>query len=150
MLFDDNLGSFAYNLYPNMMFSNNTISNNNNNLVSVSEGFLRGNMFKDEYKPYKNYTYARIVPKTKKEEALLEIMELSFAINDLNLYLDLNPKDRSMLEKFNKLVEISCQKELEYVKNYGALEVIDNDSNSSFEWIKNPWPWEREDDTKYV
>ena len=107
-------------------------------------------MFKDEYKPYKNYTYKKIVPKTKKEELLLEIMELSFAINDLNLYLDLNPGDREMLEKFNKLVEISCQKEMEYVKNYGALEVIDSDSNSNFEWIKNPWPWEREDDTKYV
>ena len=152
MLFDDNLGFIAYNLYPNMMSSNNTTNttNNNSNLVSVSEGFLRGNMFQDEYKPYKNYTYKKILPKTKKEELLLEIMELSFAINDLNLYLDLNPGDREMLEKFNKLVEISCQKEMEYVKNYGALEVIDSDSNSNFEWIKNPWPWEREDDTKYV
>ncbi len=148
MLFDDNLGFIAYNLYPNMMSSNNM--SNNSDLVSVSEGFLRGNMFANEYKPYKNYTYKKIVPKTKREELLLEIMELSFAINDLNLYLDLHPNDREMLEKFNKLVVISNQKEMEYVKTYGPLEVIDSDSSSSFEWIKNPWPWEREDDTKYV
>ena len=87
MLFDDNLGFMAYNLYPNMMNNKNTT--NSNDLVSVDEGFFRGNMFKNEYKPYKNYTYKKIVPKTKKEELLLEIMELSFVINDLNLYLDL-------------------------------------------------------------
>lgn len=148
MLFDDNLGFIAYNLYPNML--NNNMISNNSDLVSVSEGFMRGNMFKNEYKPYKNYTYKKIVPKTKKEELLLEIMELSFAINDLNLYLDLNPDDREMLEKFNKLVLASNQKEMEYVKSYGALEVMDSNSISSFEWIKNPWPWEREDDSKYV
>lgn len=152
MLFDDNLGFIAYSLYPNMMNDNNTSNNSDNNsdLVSVSEGFMKGNMFASEYKPYKNYACKKIIPKTKKEEELLEIMELSFAINDLNLYLDLHPHDREMLEKFNKLVEISCQKEMEYVKTYGPLEVIDSDSSSSFEWIKNPWPWEREDDTKYV
>ena len=27
------------------------------NLFSVNEGFMRGNMFKNEYKPYKNLTY---------------------------------------------------------------------------------------------
>lgn len=145
MLFDDNLGFITYDLYNNMPKKKNEPK-----LVSIEEGFLRGNMFADEYKPYKNYTYKRIIPKTKKEELIVEIMELSFAINDLNLYLDLYPTDKEMLEKFNKLVEISCQKEIEYVKAYGPLEVIDSNSKTNFDWIKNPWPWEREDDTKYV
>lgn len=145
MLFDDNLGFITYDLYNHMPKKKNEPK-----LVSVEEGFLRGNMFADEYKPYKNYTYKRIIPKTKKEELIVEIMELSFAINDLNLYLDLNPHDTKMLEVFNNLVEKSCQKEMEYVKNYGSLEVIDNNSSDSFKWIKNPWPWESEGDTKYV
>ncbi len=145
MLFDDNLGFITYDLYNNMPKKKNEPK-----LVSIEEGFLRGNMFADEYKPYKNYTYKRIIPKTKKEELIVEIMELSFAINDLNLYLDLNPHDTKMLEVFNNLVEKSCQKEMEYVKKYGSLEVIDSNSNEIFEWIKNPWPWESEGDTKYV
>ena len=29
--------------------------NNNQNLYDDKEGFLKGNMFKNEYKPYKNY-----------------------------------------------------------------------------------------------
>lgn len=145
MLFDDNFGFITYDLY-----SDFSKKDNSSKLVSVDEGFLRGNMFSTEYKPYKNYTYKKIIPKTKREELLLEVMELAFAINDLNLYLDLHPEDTKMLNKFNELVEKSCKCEMEYVKNYGALEVIDNTSEEKFEWIKNPWPWDNEGGTKYV
>ena len=145
MLFDDNFGFITYDLY-----GGNLDKDKSTKLVSVDEGFLRGNMFADLYKPYKNYTIKKINPKNRKEELLLEIMELSFAINDLNLYLDLHPDDTRLLEKFNAYVEKSCQKEMEYVKNYGALEVIDNTSDEKFEWIKNPWPWDRDGGAKYV
>ena len=145
MLFDDNFGFITYDLYGDLLKKDH-----NPKLVSVDEGFLRGNMFESEYKPYKNYTCKKIIPRTKREELLLEIMELSFAINDLNLYLELHPKDSKMLKKFNDLVEKSCKCEMEYVKNYGALEVIDNTSDEKFEWIKNPWPWDNEGGTKYV
>ena len=145
MLFDDNFGFITYDLY-----GGNLDKDKSTKLVSVDEGFLRGNMFADSYKPYKNYTYKKINPKNRKEELLLEIMELSFTINDLNLYLDLHPDDTRLLEKFNAYVEKSCQKEMEYVKNYGALEVIDNTSSQKFEWISNPWPWDNEGGTKYV
>ena len=100
MLFDDNFGFITYDLY-----GGNLDTDKSTKLVSVDEGFLRGNMFADLYKPYKNYTYKKINPKNRKEELLLEIMELSFAINDLNLYLDLHPDDTRLLEKFNAYVE---------------------------------------------
>ena len=145
MLFDDNLGFISYNLYNNMS-DNNT---KNVELATIEDGFFKGNMFKNEYKPYKNYEYRKVMAKNECEALLLDIMELAFAINDLNLYLDLHPNDEDMLKKFNVLVEKSCQKEMEYVKKYGPLEVIDSHSNQKFEWINSPWPWEREDN-KYV
>ena len=107
-------------------------------------------MFNNLYDPYKNYKYERVVANNKQEELLLEIMALSFAINDLNLYLDLHPTDEEMLKKFRELAEKSCAKEMEYVKTYGPLEVIDNNSLSKFNWINNPWPWENTGGTKYV
>jgi hypothetical protein len=55
-----------------------------------------------------------------------------------------------MLERFKKLVETSCEKEMEYVKCYGPLEVADSTNNVKFEWINNPWPWENDGGTKYV
>lgn len=121
-----------------------------NKLVSEEVGFLRGNMFEDEYVPYKNYTYSKIVPRTEREALLLEIMELCFAITDLNIYLDLHPNDESLLRKFRNLVENSCAKEMEFVKKYGPIEVIDSDNKENFSWIKDPWPWQNERGAKYI
>lgn len=144
MLFDDNLGFFGFTIPSNMKLETNS------NLASVKEGFAKGNMFNDLYDPYKNYRYQKLTANNKQEELLLEIMVLSFAINDLNLYLDLHPTDESMLRKFKDLTEKAYSKEMEYVKCYGPLEVMDSESLSKFEWINNPWPWENTGGTKYV
>ena len=144
MLFDDNLGFFGFTIPSNMKLETNS------NLASVKDGFVKGNMFNDLYDPYKNYRYQELTVNNKQEELLLEIMVLSFAINDLNLYLDLHPTDESMLRKFKDLTEKAYSKEMEYVKCYGPLEVMDSESLSKFEWINNPWPWENTGGTKYV
>lgn len=144
MLFDDNLGFFGFTIPSNMKFETNS------NLASVKDGFAKGNMFNDLYDPYKNYRYQELTVNNKQEELLLEIMALSFAINDLNLYLDLHPTDESILRKFKDLTEKAYSKEMEYVKCYGPLEVMDSESLSKFEWINNPWPWENTGGTKYV
>ncbi len=148
MLFDDALGFITFSQDNGQDLFNKMIPNDK--LVDIKEGFLRGNMFKDEYKPYKNMPYRKIVPQSKREEMLLHIMELSFAINDLNLYLDLHPQDESMLRKFRDLVEESCQKEMEFVKMFGPLELVDSDTGNSFKWIEDPWPWQNEKGEKYV
>ena len=141
MLFDDNIGFVTFN------FNNKTTMPE---IVRTKEGFLKGNMFANEYIPYKGYKYANIVPKNKREELLLEIMELTFAINDLNLYLDLHPSDEDLLSKFKNLVEKSCVKEMEYVRMFGPLELIDSGDLQSFKWINDPWPWQNEGGAKYV
>lgn len=144
MLFEDNFGFINYQL------PKSTSTKKNVDLANLKDGYAQGNMFNDLYDPYKNYRPAKLAPKTKEEELLLEIMALSFAINDLGLYLDLHPDDEEVLSKFREYVEISCQKEMEYVRNYGPLEVIDNDNKNRFTWIKNPWPWENTGGVKYV
>ncbi len=148
MLFDDALGFISFgNTNPEIFTKDNQ---NCPDLTSVKEGFLRGNMYESEYKPYKNMTYSKIIPKTKREELLLEIMELCFAINDLNLYLDLHAENKEILKKFHELVEKLCTKEMEYVKKFGPLELIDNESLEKFKWIEEPWPWQNEGGAKYV
>ena len=144
MLFDDNLNFFGFTIPKEVKYDKTYM------LESVYNGFNKGNMFKDEYDSYKNYKVKEIEATSEKEKHLLEIMALSFAINDLNLYLDLHPEDTTMLEKFKKLVETSCEKEMEYVKCYGPLEVVDSTSSQKFNWINNHWPWENEGGTKYV
>lgn len=140
MLFDDNFNFLGFSI-PNEM--------TNTNLECVNKGFEKGNMFINLFEPYKNFEVGKVVPKTKREELLLNIMALSFAINDLNLYLDLHPKDMEVLKKFRDLSDTLWQKEMEYVNIYGPLEVDEGETLEKFTWINNPWPWESED-IKYV
>jgi len=117
--------------------------------LTPEEGFLRGNLMRDMYVPYKKYTYFKLKPETEKEELLLKLMAYSFAINDLNLYLDLNPEDKTTYELFKKYAKEKNELECIYQEKYGPLTVTETQGNM-FSWIKNPWPWDKTGGSKYV
>ena len=144
MLFEDN--DFDINMaffIPDVDFSRTL------NVVSPMEGFLRGNMYKDEYEPYKNLTYFKLSPSNDKERLLYQVMAYSFAINDLNLYLDLHPDNKGMLDLFKKYVKEEKELCNEYVNKYGPLEVNEV-KGQKFDWINSPWPWETRVGSMYV
>ena len=144
MLFEDN--DFDINMaffIPDVDFSRTV------NVVSPMDGFLRGNMFQDEYEPYKNLTYFKLNPSNDKERLLYQVMAYSFAINDLNLYLDLHPDNKGMLDLFKKYVKEEKELCKEYVKKYGPLEVSEV-MGHKFDWINSPWPWENKGGSMYV
>ena len=114
----------------------------NQNLYDSYEGFIRGNLFQNEYVPYKNYEIKTPKAKTEKEAYLFKIMELQFTINDLNIYLDLNPEDTTTFNELKKYIEELLGIEKEYVSKYGPLEICD-DLKEKFNWLSN-WPWEKE------
>ncbi len=144
MLFEDN--DFDINM---AFFVPELNNNRNENILSPMEGFLRGNMFRDEYEPYKNLTFLKLIPSTEKEKKLYEIMALSFAINDLNLYLDLNPDKKEVFDLFKKYVKEKNELCREYNKIYGPLEINETVGNK-FDWIDSPWPWNDEGGSMYV
>ena len=144
MLFEDN--DFDINMaffIPDVDFSRTV------NVVSPMDGFLRGNMFQDEYEPYKNLTYFKLNPSNDKERLLYQVMAYSFAINDLNLYLDLHPDNKGMLDLFKKYVKEEKELCNEYVNKYGPLEVNEV-KGQKFDWINSPWPWETRGGSMYV
>ena len=144
MLFEDNDFDINMALFiPDVDFSRTL------NVVSPMEGFLRGNMFKDEYEPYKNLTYFKLSPSNDKERLLYQVMAYSFAINDLNLYLDLHPDNKGMLDLFKKYVKEEKELCNEYVNKYGPLEVNEV-KGQKFDWINSPWPWETRGGSMYV
>lgn len=127
-----------------MLFEfNELISTNkkNTSLYSLDEGFLKGNMFKNLYDPYKNYEVKKLIPKSEKELLEYNIYKLCFAINDLNLYLDINPQDKEMYDLFKKYIE-EYKKDLhEYETKFQVIN-LDDDVLGKYTWINNPWPWE--------
>lgn len=111
------------------------------NIVDPATALALGNSYSDEYDKYKNYTQRRLVASNEREKMLLRIQELDFIMNDLSLKLDVDPSNYELYELFRKYaLELKdlCEK---YSKQYEVLELI-KDTNGSFTWIKNPWPWD--------
>ena len=107
-----------------------------------TDGYIYGNMFKDEFVPYKNYGVYKLKGSDEKETLKLKIMEETFIINDLNLYLDINPNERDLFEELKKHIKFLNEYKKEYESKYEALCVTG--IKDSFSWIDNPWPWEGE------
>lgn len=144
MLFDNN------NVDLDFTFLNlSNITSNDRKYLKAKEGFLKGNMFPNEYKPYKNLTYLDLVPKTDREASLFNVMQYSFAINDMNLYLDLHPNDLEALKYLEELSKEEKNAKDDFESKYGPLEVC-NTIGDSFKWINDPWPWENTGGAKYV
>ena len=117
--------------------------NQNANLTDPKEAFLRGNLFNNLYKPYKNYQYGNLRPTSKKEELLYNILMYKFALTELNLYLDTNPNDKRMIDLYKKYLTEEKKLCNQYEKIYGPLTTdSDNLDDNSWDWIKSPWPWE--------
>ena len=72
---------------------------------------------------------------------LHEIMSLNFAVNDLVLYLDTHPTDSREINLHNEYSEKVIELTERYQRMYGPLTV--NFSSETWDWIDEPWPWER-------
>ena len=147
MFFDSDNMNLDYSLLNLSGLTNNMLSNNS--ILSAKEGFLRGNMFKDEYMPYKNLTYINIKPKNEREAKLFNVMQYAFAITDLNLYLDLHPDDKNALNLLNSFIKEENKAKEEFISKYGPL-LITEVSNKDFNWVDGPWSWENLGGHMYV
>lgn len=78
-----------------------------------------------------------------RETLLRQIMEADFIIKDLNLYLDTHPCCERALCLFDEFQKKSDRLRRLYSESYGPLTISDNLDNSTWQWIRNPWPWER-------
>ncbi|MDO5155183.1 MAG: spore coat protein CotJB [Eubacteriales bacterium] len=82
----------------------------------------------------------------EREKALSKITEVSFALNDLTLYLDTHPTCESGLTLFHTLMEERLTLLADYAKNYYPLtqaSMITGDCNPNhYGWGEGPAPWE--------
>ena len=123
----------------------NNMNQVNNNLSGPYDGYIKGNMFKNLYMPYKNYRPAKLIPNNEQAELLLNLNQISFAAHDLRLYLDNNPSDKEMIKIFNayqtqlrKLID-------EYEAKFGPILMDSSSNDNIFSWTAYSWPWEQEE-----
>ena len=76
-----------------------------------------------------------------REEMLQEIIALNFAINDLALYLDTHPNDTNAISMHCEYSKKQISLTEDYQRLYGPLTI--NFMSDTWDWIDEPWPWER-------
>ena len=108
-------------------------------LFNPFEAYLKGNAFKNEYIPYKDYKVSKIGINSEEEEMLVGIGENAFMMHDLNLYLDVHPNNREALNMFNEYRNKANDLIMKYERKYGPLMVKATDNNV-FNWVTK-WPW---------
>lgn len=115
---------------------------NPNKLFDLYEGFIRGNMFKNLYDEYK-IKPVDINAISDKEQLLLMIDSLCFAMTDISLYLINYPDDRDMLNLYNQYRKQEKAISEKYESLYGPLSLNSNSLEKyPWSWNKSPWPWE--------
>lgn len=71
------------------------------------------------------------------------INQISFAVDDVKLFLDTHPGNQKALDYFQKYKEKRIEALKEYAEVYGPLTVDTVSENSDcWSWINEPWPWQ--------
>ena len=75
-----------------------------------------------------------------KDEMLMKIRELNFAIIELDLYLDTHPEDRRAIYMHREYTRQLKELKDNYQKVYGPLTIYF--PCNKWRWLEEPWPWE--------
>jgi spore coat protein JB len=133
--------NYANNNYNQPLYNQNI---QDKQIYDPYNGFIRGNMFPELYNSYKLNKPLEITPMNEQAELLTYVDALTFAMIDLNLYLDVYPNDREALELFNQYRMQTDEYTKKYESKYGPLELTSNSLNTfPWAWDNAPWPWEK-------
>ena len=133
--------NYANNNYNQPLYNQNI---QDKQIYDPYNGFIRGNMFPELYNSYKLNKPLEITPMNEQAELLTYVDALTFAMIDLNLYLDVYPNDREALELFNQYRMQADEYTKKYEGKYGPLELTSNSLNTfPWAWDNAPWPWEK-------
>jgi hypothetical protein len=106
-------------------------------LFNPSLGLRNGNLYPQLYQQFENYQPSNLISSSKQENLLQEIMEYSFALQDLLLYLDIHPDDYQTYlifkEYSHKLNELTTF----YEEKYTCLNAYSSKFDQVFTWVKH-------------
>lgn len=81
----------------------------------------------------------------ERHEMLCALQQYDFALYDLQLYLDSHPNCMEAMRQYKKYKAMKKNTEEQYIRMYGPIRAEQSDTDGQWNWIEDPWPWERED-----
>ena len=107
---------------------------------SRMEALQTGTLFPGLDLPFKKAIQA----KNKLENtAMVELMALDFAIDELGLYLVTHADDQEALQLYWSYIKLAEEGRKKYQQMYGPLLQTDLTPEEGYAWLKDPWPWEK-------
>lgn len=79
-----------------------------------------------------------------RKEMLYEVQKCGFAAYDMLLYLDTHPNDRRAFRMFKEVVEKYNRLKAKFEREHGPLDAFSGADFSTFKWLEEPWPWQKE------
>lgn len=79
-----------------------------------------------------------------KKQLFCFITEISFAMDETVLFLDVNPCNEEAMCYYQELKKLREKAWREYTECFGPLSKYDVASGDRWQWIETPWPWEGE------
>lgn len=73
---------------------------------------------------------------------LRNIAAIGFSMQELRLFLDTHPADATGIALFNKYQQKLSVLTAEYTRAYGPIDSNTANAGSTWQWVKDPWPWE--------
>ena len=105
---------------------------------SRTEALKTGTLFPGLDLPFKAAIQARTqLPNT----ALVELMALDFAVDELGLYLTTHADDKEALELYWSYIALAQEGRKRYQETYGPVLQTDI-TPGSYRWLHDPWPWD--------
>lgn len=80
-----------------------------------------------------------------RKDLMNHINEVSFAVDDVKLFLDTHPDNEDALQYFQEFSRMRNQALKEYASYYGPLTIDTTVSSclDQWSWIDEPWPWQK-------
>jgi len=79
-----------------------------------------------------------------RRELLNEINKVSFAVNDVTLFLNTHPDNQEALQYFAECNRKRQNVLEKYADQYGPLTLDSTcDEPMCWRWNQNPWPWQK-------
>ena len=101
-------------------------------------GIIRGTMYPGLDLPFMGMVNKNELPVTSKTE----LQVLSFAIQELALYLDTHRDDTEAFELYQSYQEVYNKCMTEYAKSGKPLNHRTPGNSGQYQWLDDPWPWE--------
>ena len=123
-----------------MAFPDVPVQGKNPVRFSRMEALQTGTLFPGLDLPFKKAIQA----KNKLENtAMVELMALDFAIDELGLYLVTHADDQEALQLYWSYIKLAEEGRKKYQQMYGPLLQTDLTPEEGYAWLKDPWPWEK-------